>query len=176
MKYGRKDEEWLRDLEENMRVSWIVVDPTRGRAANMSSRRAVSARRHWLTREVEVVYAAEMAGERHRETERVQCVVKVTCCGKVGGELHVREVNLVMEDTEGGHVSGKEGLAILQRAMEFGERKRVSHVRNKEMFENFMCLVKERRNSRLKREKAKDVFSTLLVFVALVLFCFLAGF
>lgn len=176
VKYGRKDEEWLKHLEENLSVSWIVVDPTRGRAANVSSRRAVLAQRHWLTREVEVMYAVEMAGERHGATERVQCMVKVTCCGKVGGEVHLREVNLVMEDTEGGHVSGKEGLAILQRAMECGERKRMDHVRDKERFEKFRCLMKERRYSKLKREKVKDAASTLLAFVALVLFCFLAGF
>ncbi|KAG2390419.1 uncharacterized protein HKW66_Vig0221750 [Vigna angularis] len=37
------------------------------------------------------------------ERERVQCVVKVTCDGKVGGEVHVREVNLVMEEDESGY-------------------------------------------------------------------------
>ncbi|TKY67043.1 F-box protein [Spatholobus suberectus] len=175
VKFARKDEEWLRHLEESLSVSWIVVDPTRGRAANVSSRRAVLARRHWLTREVEVVYAAEMAGERQSATERVQCVVKVTCCGKVGGELHVRGVNLVMEDTEGRQVSGKEGVAILQRAMESGERKRVDHVGVKERFEKFTCLVKESRERKFRREKARDVVSTLLALVAFLLVCFFAG-
>nr|KYP68700.1 F-box protein At2g27310 family [Cajanus cajan] len=175
VKFARKDEEWLRHFEENLSVSWIVVDPAQGRAANVSSRGAVAARRHWLTRDLEVVYAAEMAGERQHAMERVQCVVKVTCCGKVGGELHVREVNLVMEDTEGRHVTGKEGLAILQRAMECGERKRIDHVRDKERFENFTCLMKEKRECKRKREKAKDVASTLLAFLALLFFCFIAG-
>ncbi|RDY01086.1 F-box protein, partial [Mucuna pruriens] len=175
VKFRRKDEGWLKHLEESLSMSWIIVDPTRGRAANVSSRRAVSARRHWLTREVEVVYAVGMAGERQRATEKVQCVVKVTCCGKVGGELHVREVNLVMEDTEGRQVSGKEGLAILQSAMECAERKRMDHVRDKESFQKFTCLMKERRDSKLRREKVKDVVSSLLAFVAFVLFCFLLG-
>ncbi|KAL2328440.1 hypothetical protein Fmac_021867 [Flemingia macrophylla] len=176
VKYARKNGEWLRNLEENLSLSWIVVDPRVGRAANVSSRRAVAARRHWLTREVEVLYTVEMAGDKQHATERVQCVIKVTCCGKDGGELHVREVNLVMEDTEGRHVTGKEGLAILQRAMVSGERKKIDHVGNKERFQNFTCLVKQRRESKHKREKARDIASTLLALVALILFCFLAGF
>ncbi|KAJ1440724.1 F-box-like domain superfamily [Sesbania bispinosa] len=110
VKFVRKDEEFLKHLEESLSLSWIVIDPTRKRAANVSSRRPVSVRRHWLTRDLEVLFSVVMAGERRRATEMVQCMVKVTCCGKVGGELHVREVNLVMEDTEGAHVSGKEGV------------------------------------------------------------------
>ncbi|KAK7312663.1 hypothetical protein VNO77_36704 [Canavalia gladiata] len=178
VKFVCKDEEWMNDLEENLNLSWIVMDPNQKRAANVSSWRAVSVARHWLTREVEVVYAAMMAGERQTATEMVQCVVKVTCCGKVGAELHVREVNLVMEDTEGRHVSGNEGMKILQRAMQDGKRKRVEFdgVGAKERFQKFSCLMKERRESKHRREKARDVVSTLLAFIALLLFCFLAGF
>ncbi|KAK7404856.1 hypothetical protein VNO78_05866 [Psophocarpus tetragonolobus] len=176
VKFARKDEEWLKQVEENLSVSWIIVDPTGKRAANVSSRRAVVARRHWLTREVEVLYAVEMAGERGRATERVQCVVKVTCCGKVGGELHVKEVNLVMEDSEGRHVSGKESVSILQKAMVCGERERVDHARDKERFQNFTCLKKENTKRRFQRERARDLLSTLFAFFALLFFCFLARF
>ncbi|KAK7342020.1 hypothetical protein VNO80_24961 [Phaseolus coccineus] len=170
VKFTRKEEKWLKQLEESLSVSWIMVEPTGRRAANVSSRRAVLARRHWLTREVEVVYAAEMA------RERVQCVVKVTCGGKVGGEVHVRGVNLVMEDTEGRQVSGKEGVAILQRAMECGVRKRVDNVRDKERFQKFTCLMKERRERKFRREEARDLLSTLFALLAFLFFCFLAGF
>ncbi|XP_061343814.1 F-box protein At2g27310-like [Gastrolobium bilobum] len=175
VKFVRKDDEWLKHLEENLSLSWVVIDPTRKRAANLSSRRAVSVQRHWLTRELEVLYAVVMAGEQQRSTELVQCVVKVTCCGKVGGELHVKEVNLVMEDMEGRHVTGREGVAILQRAMENGERKKVDGVKAKESFEKFACIMKERRETKHRREKARDVISTLLAFIAFLLFCFLAG-
>lgn len=178
VKFVRKDEEWLRHLEESLGLSWVLIDPTRKRAANVSSMRPVSVRRHWLTRDVEAVFAVVMAGERRRETEKVQCVVKVTCCGRpVNGELHVRAVNLVMENTEGGHVSGKEGVAILQRAMETGERKRVNGNANimKERFEEFTCLTRERRESKHRRQKARDAVSMLLAFFACVLFSFLAA-
>lgn len=35
-------------------------------------------------------------------------MVKVMCGGKVGGDVHMREVNLVIEDTEGRQLSGKD--------------------------------------------------------------------
>ncbi|XP_027909471.1 F-box protein At2g27310-like isoform X1 [Vigna unguiculata] len=170
VKFTRKEEKWLKQVEESLSVSWIVVDPTGKRATNVSSRRAVLARRHWLTREVEVLYAAEMV------RERVQCVVKVTCGGKVGGEVHVREVNLVMEDTEGRQLSGKEGVEILQRGMESGVRKKVDAVREKERFEKFTCLMKERRERKFRREKARDLLSTLFALLLSLFFCFLLGF
>lgn len=148
-----------------------MIDPTLKRAVNLSSRKPVSVQRHWLTRDLEVVYAVVMGGESQRSTEMVQCVVKVTCCGKVGGELHVKQVSMVMEDVEGRQVTGLEGVMILQRAIENGERKKVDEVGAKERFEKFSCMMKERREIRHRREKARDVVYMLLAFIALVFFC-----
>ncbi|KAK7257602.1 hypothetical protein RIF29_31685 [Crotalaria pallida] len=176
VKFVTKNEEWMRELQESFSLSWILIDPVRKRAANLSSRRPVSVQRHWLTRDLEIVYAVVMAGERGSSTEKVRCLVKVTCGGKVGGELHVKEVNMVMEDMDGGKVKGKEGVMILQNAMENGERKRVDGVGAMERYETFSCMVKERREMRHEREKIRDVVSMLLALVALVFFCCLFGF
>lgn len=177
VKFVRKEEEFMRNLEDNLCLSWILIDPIRKRAANVSSRRPVLVRRHWLTRDVEILFAVTMAGEMQRSTETVQCLIKVTCGGKVGSELHVREVNLVMEDREGGYVNGKEGVVILQKAMEFGERKKVDEVGEmKERFERFMSMIKERRERKHRRERARDAVSLIVVFIVFVLFCCIAGF
>ncbi|CAL0303998.1 unnamed protein product [Lupinus luteus] len=174
--FVRKDEEWMSQLQESFTLSWILIDPIQKRAANVSSRRPVSVKRHWLTRDLEIVYAVVMAGEKGRSTEKVQCMVKVTCCGKVGGELHVKEVNLVMEDMDGKQVIGKKGVMILQRAMENGVRKKVDEVRAMDRFVKFSRVIKERREMKHRREKARGVVSMLLAFIALVLFCCIAGF
>ncbi|KAL9322645.1 hypothetical protein ACSQ67_010698 [Phaseolus vulgaris] len=50
----------LAHLEQNLGLSWIVIDPTGKRAANLSSRRPVAARRHWLTGDLEVSFAVTM--------------------------------------------------------------------------------------------------------------------
>lgn len=176
VKFVRKNEEWMKNLEENLSLSWIIIDPTGKRSANVSSRKPVLVRRHWLTRDMEILFAVTMAGETRRSTEMVQCMVKVTCCGKVGGELYMREVSLVMEDMEGGEVSGKEGVGILMKAMEFGERKKVSEVGEmKERYERFLGLIRERREMKFKRQKVRDGVSTIVAFVVCVWFCYLAG-
>ncbi|KAF7823207.1 F-box protein [Senna tora] len=125
--YARKDEDWMRQrhLEENLSVSWILIDPTRNRAANLSSRKAVSAKRNWFSRDLELVYAVVIACEGRAAREWVQCNIKVTCCGEAGGEMHVREVSLMVEDTEGRNICGEESMVILQRAIENGKRERV---------------------------------------------------
>lgn len=163
VKFVRKNEEWMKHLEDHLSLSWIIIDPTGKRSANVSSRKPVLVRRHWLTRDVEILFAVTMAGETRRSTEMVQCMVKVTCCGKVGGELYMREVGLVMEDMEGGEVSGKEGVGILMKAMEFGERKKVCEVGEmKERFERFLGMIRERREMKFRRQKVRDGVSTLV--------------
>ncbi|GAU22362.1 hypothetical protein TSUD_106900 [Trifolium subterraneum] len=106
--------EWL---ENNLSLSWIMISPTRQRSVNLSSRLPVTVKRHWLTGELEVLYAVVMG--------LVQCTIKVTCCGKAGGEMHVREISLSMEDMDGRHLIGRDSLGILQEVMENGERKKV---------------------------------------------------
>lgn len=156
------DVEWLNDLQENLSLSWIMIDPTRKRAANLSSRRPVSARWHWLSGELEVVYAVAME-------EEVQCIVKVTCCGKVGGDMHVREVSLTMGDMDGRHVIGKESMVILQNAMEGVKRKRVDGEEAKESYEKFCRMKMERRERLMRKAKALDMVAMLVTFVIFVL-------
>ncbi|XP_057453115.1 F-box protein At2g27310-like [Lotus japonicus] len=167
-------EEWARHMEESLRLSWVVIDPTLKRAANVSSRRPVWVRRHWLTRDLEAAFAIVM------EAEEVRCWVKVTWCGKFGRKVYVRKVKMEMEDAEGGHVRGEEAVGILQRAMESGVRKRVvvdgggcGVEAVMKSYEKFSCMVKERRKRKHRRQEMMDVASTLLAFAVFLLFCFL---
>lgn len=154
-----EDREWLNHVEENLTLSWIVINPANQRAANLSSRFPVSVRRHWFTGELEILYAVAMGA--------VQWTVKVTCCGKAGGEMHVREVSLAMEDADGRHVIGGECMMVLQAAMEGGKRRKVVAEEAKKSFERFCLVKRERRERRLKREKALDM-SVMLVSFAVV--------
>ncbi|CAL0332147.1 unnamed protein product [Lupinus luteus] len=170
LKFSRNDDvEWLQNLERNLTLSWIMIDPTRKRAVNLSSGSVVSTRWQTLTEELEVVYAVMME-------EEVQCSVKVTCCGKVGGEMDVKEVSVTMEDMDGRRVMGKDSMVILQRAMEFGKRKRMDRNEKKESYEKFCRMRKERGDRLLKKHKNFDLVadSMLLAFtVSAFLFWFL---
>lgn len=153
---GEKDS-FVKQLEENMTLSWILIDPKRRRAMNLSSGRPVSVQRHWLTGEVVVKFATIMAGDGG-EKEFVECGVMVCCGEKEGGEVEVREVSMVMEDMEGKNLTGKDGLVILQEAMERGERRKGKGGKEgKGRYEEFVERKKERKERMKKLEKALDM-------------------
>ncbi|KAK8661191.1 hypothetical protein V6N13_052089 [Hibiscus sabdariffa] len=170
---GGGDETWLKHMEENLRLSWIVIDPVQKRAVNMSSRRAVSVQRHWLTGDVQVRFGTVVAGVEQGGCARewVECAVVVTCCGKEGGEMQVREVSMVMEDMEGKGLNGKDSLVILGGIAGEGRRKE-----GKENYEEFRERKRQRKEEKQRQEKWLDLacitigVAGFLTFWSLVLF------
>ncbi|XVF46964.1 hypothetical protein PTKIN_Ptkin03bG0070700 [Pterospermum kingtungense] len=156
---GSKHDAWLQHLEENLSLSWIVIEPTRKRALNVSSRSAVSVRRHWLTGDVQVRFGTVMEGDGRRGSSRemVECKVVVTCGGKEGGEMHVREASMVMEDMEGRGLNGKDSLVILGGVMECERRKKRNGNEGKEKYEEFEERKRERKVKRERKERALDL-------------------
>ncbi|KAF8403339.1 hypothetical protein HHK36_011441 [Tetracentron sinense] len=149
-------EESCRSLSEDLTLSWIVIDPTGRRAANLSSWRPVSVQRHWLSGEIQVMYASILAGER-KSSEFVQCGIVVTFGGCEGGELQVREVSLQVEDLDGTDLTGKDSLVILQRGLESGKRRKGRREEGKERYEEYVEMKRERKERKLKREERLDM-------------------
>ncbi|KAB2028184.1 hypothetical protein ES319_D05G081800v1 [Gossypium barbadense] len=171
IKYGSSnDDTWLKHLEENLSSSWIIVDPTREKAVNMSSKRAVSVERHWLTGDVQVRYGRVMEGDEGWGSSRelVACGVVVTC-GEKGGEgekMHVREVCMRMEDMDGKGLSGEESLVILERAMGSGRSWKGKGKGEKEKYEEFMAKKRERKERNLKKDRVWDLICIFSIFAA----------
>ncbi|GMN72851.1 hypothetical protein TIFTF001_054236 [Ficus carica] len=169
------DGAWLKQLEENLTLSWILIDPARKRAANVSSRRPVWVQRHWLTGEIQLRYVTVMAGPE--AAEHVQCGMVVTCGGKEGGEMHVTEVGMHVEDMDGRHLKGKESVVVLRNAIERGERKKERGIgEERERFEEYLERRREMRDKKQRRERALDLacivtgVSIFVAFWSLVLF------
>ena len=77
---------------------------------------------------------------------------------KEGGEVEVREVSMVMNDMEGRNLTGKDGLEILQEALERGERRKgKGGNEGKRRYEEFVERKKERKERMRKFEKALDM-------------------
>ncbi|KAK4792302.1 hypothetical protein SAY86_022737 [Trapa natans] len=164
------EDEWMKHLEENMKMSWIVMDAGKKRAVNLSSRNPVSVLRHWLTGEVLVKYATVVAGEPRRGSaaEVVQFAATVTFgAGKSkgssggggggGGEWEeVTEVNIQVEDMEGRILDGRDSLVILTAAMESGRRMQ-REATAKEGFEEFEEMKRERKRRQHRAERALDM-------------------
>lgn len=173
-------------LEDNLTVSWIVVDPARKRAANVSSRRPVSVllRRRWMMSsyaaaardDVEVRYSTvvEGGGERGSAAEMVEVAVVVTCGVKGEGEVHVREVSVVLEDMDGRNLSGEESLVILGEAMESGKRRmKMGEEREGYYYEEYAEMRRERRERKERREWMVDMACMAVGFsIFFALWCF----
>lgn len=170
------DDVACRTLAEEVTLSWIVADPARPRAADLSSRRPVSVRRHWLSGEVEVKFAAVLTGIKKRgPTEYVEFAIVVTCArAEEGGGMQVREVSLRVEDMEGTQVTGKDGLVILQRALE-GKRGKIAMVEEegKRRYEDYLERKKERKERRARAEKRMDRMCVAIGASILAAFCLL---
>lgn len=157
-KFDGEEGKCMARVEENMRLSWIIIDPTKKRAVNLSSLRPVEVQRHWLTGEILVKYMTVMAaGDVGRVGgEFVNCKVVVTCEGKEGGDLQVREISMQFEDMEGKVISGKDSLVILQEAMD-GKRKKGEVGEEKRMYEMFLEIRREWMQRKQNRERALDM-------------------
>lgn len=153
VKFDGKDGEYMRLLEEEMKLSWIIIDPTRKRALNLSSRKPTEVRRHCLTGDIQVVYETVVAAQV--KGGFVKHGVTVTC-GREGGELHVREISAQMEDIEGKIVFGKDSLGILHEVME-GRRRKMEIQVEKKRVENFLGMRRSWRETKERRERRLDM-------------------
>ncbi|CAJ1968114.1 unnamed protein product [Sphenostylis stenocarpa] len=148
------DEATCRELEEKLRLTWVVIDPAARRAVDVSSGTAVAVEKHWLSGEV-VVRFSTAAGEE------ALCGVAVTW----GTEMQVREVSLQMEDLDGMQMNGRESLVILQGALR-GTRKKKKE--GGEGFREFLKRKKERKEGKVRAEGRLDMVCVGLVVLAIV--------
>lgn len=171
-------EDTCRDLEEDFMLSWILIDPIRFQAMNLSSYKTVSVQRHWLSGEIQIRFGSILSGgKKGSRSELLHCEIVVTCGGTKGGNMHLREVSLHVEDMEGVHLTGKDSLVIFGRGFE-GKRGNVKwrEMKGKKRYEEYMEMRRERKEKRLKREGKLDMFCVacgILIFTFIGIFIFL---
>ncbi|XP_058108986.1 probable F-box protein At2g36090 [Magnolia sinica] len=144
-------------LAADLTLSWILIDPSGGRAANLSSLRPVSVQRHWLSGEIQARFATVLIAEP--EGEWITCGVLVTCgeCGEV------REVSMQVEDMDGMSLNGRDSLVILQRAMEGGRATKEREIeRMRERYGEYVRRKREKKEKKLRREGRLDLACVLL--------------
>lgn len=155
--------------KEHLRVSWILIDPNNKRAVNVASHKAVDSRMHWSNGDIQLRYATVAAVATE---ELVQCAVVVTCGGKEGGELHVKEVKMQIEDVEGRILCGRDSLEILQAAME-GPRRRIDCKREKDIYELFSRKKVQYREKEQRKETGLDMICIVIglsIFFGILMF------
>ncbi|CAI9774555.1 unnamed protein product [Fraxinus pennsylvanica] len=153
-------------LEQHMRVSWILIDPKQKRAVNVASTTPVETRQHWLTEDIRLRFTTVMPSGGG---DFVQCGVVVTCGGKDGEELQVKEVTLQVEDMDGKILNGSDSLGILHDAMD-GERRKSNRDIERESYEQFLKMKLQYRERKQRRERSLD-----MIFIATGVAIFLAA-
>ncbi|XP_010425850.1 PREDICTED: F-box protein At3g44326-like [Camelina sativa] len=175
-----EDDTWKSDLEENLSLSWILIDPIRKRAADISTRRPVSVERHWLTGELHVKFSTVfVGGDKKKSQEEVEFTVTVVLAafnrrGEEKAEVQIREVSLVAEDMEGKNLGGKGSLVILSSAMGMKRRRfrAGGEEDGKEKYREFM----ERKTGKAVRREKETAIETAACWIAVLLLGFLLCF
>ncbi|KAI0496877.1 hypothetical protein KFK09_023201 [Dendrobium nobile] len=127
-------------LPEELTLSWIVIDPTKGRAVNLSSRKAMVVRRHYWGWEAVARFTLARDG----------WVVGVL--GKWLDEgLGLVELGLYIWDEGGVPVYKMEGLRVVMAAME-AERKAMGEKEAKEGYFEYCNMKINEEELRQKRE------------------------
>ncbi|KAL1213163.1 F-box protein [Cardamine amara subsp. amara] len=176
-----ENDTWKNDLEENLSLSWILIDPTRKRAADISTRKPVSVHRHWLTGEVHVKFSTILVVDDKRKSEQVEFTVTVVMAAfsrreEETAEMQIREVSFVGEDMEGKNLGGKGSLVILTAAMGMKRWRRTKgEEEGKEKYREFMKRKTEKAERKWRREK-ETAMETTVCFVAVVLLGFVLCF
>ncbi|XP_004513578.2 probable F-box protein At2g36090 [Cicer arietinum] len=157
-----------RNLGEELRLSWILIDPVSRRAVNVSSGKAVTVQRHWLSGEVNLQFATVVYGEIATALEVALCSVVVTL---VEESMEVREVSLQVEDMDGKHVNGRDSLVILKRALEGGRNWKGD---GEEGHREFVKKKKEREERKKRAERRLDMLCLCVGLVSLTFVAFFA--
>jgi len=100
----------------DLELNWVLLDPATGRALNASSRRAVAVDRKWLTGDTVARFAVVLSGGEGG----VALDAAVTC------------------DERYGHVSARDGLAVVAAAMAGARRGRGAEDEAKARYEEFV--------------------------------------
>ncbi|KAI3994448.1 hypothetical protein MKX01_012705 [Papaver californicum] len=162
------------DLNENLTLSWIIIDPIQRRSANLSSWKPVSVYRHWLSGEIQVRFATILKGSGHNhkaEEGEVLCGIIVGFGGCENGDVQVKEVSLQIEDMDGISLNGKDSLEILQAGIGNGERKNIVREERKEKYEEYLRMKREREIEKLRREKRLDSLCGVVCTLVFTVFC-----
>ncbi|KAL9441315.1 hypothetical protein AB3S75_019904 [Citrus x aurantiifolia] len=143
------DERMMLELGDRFTLSWILIDPIRRRAMNLSSYKPVIVERRWLPGEqVHMRYGWVFysgPGEEGSATEYVKFGISLTWEECQSGVMHVTGVSLDLEDMYGSQMSGKESLAIIPKGMA-GNRGSVKgrEEEGRRRYEEYMEMRRER--------------------------------
>ncbi|XP_021761072.1 probable F-box protein At2g36090 [Chenopodium quinoa] len=151
----RKEGKLWMELQDRLRLSWIIVNTKVKQAANVSSFIPLGVQRHWPSdKDFLVRFGSVLPAEDILPCQVVECILLVkfrmvndTASGCVNLEL--TQVSMQLEDMEGFHVNGRNSLMVLNKALSCRKSRNYSEVLES-------CNLYSRVRSEIKEEKMRN--------------------
>lgn len=178
MQGERKEGKLWQELQDGIRLSWILVNRKTKKAANLSSWSPVGGQRHWPTdNDFLIRFGSILPAKDILPCAVVECILimKLKLVEPEGGEdtcntaLKLMELSMQVGDMEGCHVNGRNSLLVLKEALGCPRSKNYSKALDS-------CLLYAKVQSELKEEKLRyenrlDTLWILGSIAACVTFC-----
>ncbi|GLJ39483.1 hypothetical protein SUGI_0806570 [Cryptomeria japonica] len=153
----RKDGKFWRELQDSIRLSWILVNKRLKQAVNLASWSPLGGQRHWPTdNDFLIHFGSILPSHNILPCKVVQCIIGMKCrVSHVGvGEnaqttLKIIELSMQLEDLRHAHLNGKNSLLVLKRAMSCRRSRNYSEVLES-------CHQYSKAQSELKEEKMRS--------------------
>ncbi|WOG94543.1 hypothetical protein DCAR_0313839 [Daucus carota subsp. sativus] len=172
LKFEGDENKCMLKLKDNLGLSWILIDPIRKHAVNISSLTPISVRPHWNGNDVQVMYATILSG--FGSSEFVECRIEATIRCKYGKDVKISEACLYLEDMHSMRLNGDRSLRIFLEAMENGERKKGNEQEEREIYMKYRELKRKRIEGDYRRETRLRIgcrVACLAYLIAFVFFC-----
>lgn len=151
----RKEGKLWVDLQDRLRLSWIIVNKKVKQAANVSSLIPLGVQRQWPSdKDFLVRFGSVLSAEDILPCQVVGCILVVkfrmfnnTASGCVNLEL--TQVSMQLETMEGFHVNGRNSLMVLKKALSCRKSRNYSEVLES-------CNLYSRVRNEIKEEKLRN--------------------
>ncbi|KAL5995901.1 hypothetical protein ACLOJK_025974 [Asimina triloba] len=182
MERERKEGKLWRELQDGIRLSWIIVNRKTKQAANLASWSPLGGQRHWPTnKDFLIRFGSVLPANDILPCKVVECIIVmkfriISTEGEAEGiqtRLKLTELSMQLEDMAGAHVNGRSSLLVLKEALSCRRSKNYSEVLES-------CNLYSKAQNELKEEKMRNerrldklcILSGIAAFISLC-YCFL---
>ncbi|KAK1427027.1 hypothetical protein QVD17_15709 [Tagetes erecta] len=165
------DKPTLLHLKESLTLNWILIDPTRKRACNLSSIKPIVSRQDWVTNETVLRYVTVLPGCESNEIVKCKIQVVLDVCEK-GVGLYVKEVMVKLEGLDRVSLKGVEFMVVAEKTLMSENKVRRSVVSDEERLKSYMLFKAIKRDKKVIEKRAE---SEKKIWQAMDSACFMNG-
>jgi hypothetical protein len=173
MERERKDGKLWHELQDGIRLSWILVNRKIKQAANLSSWSPLNGQRHWPTdNDFLIRFGSILPAKEILPCGAVECILLMKLRVITGENsrttVKLTELSIQLGDMEGAHVNGRNSLLVLKEALSCHRSKNYSEAL--ESCQLYSRVQNELKEEKMRSESRLDQICILSGIIALVSF------